>query len=167
MRKSLLTLTVAALVLTGCGNSRLNPMNWFGRGQPAPVVTTGDVNPLIPVGRDGRPLKEEAPYLGALISQVTEVRVERVPGGAIVRASGVGHFQQSFDVQLTSPSDKQAVNGVQTFQFRAYVPPAGNRVVGPASSRTITAAAYLTDNELAGVRKIRVEAASNALESRR
>jgi hypothetical protein len=167
MRKSLLTLTVAALILAGCGNSRLNPMNWFGRAQPAPVVATTETNPLIPLGRNGRPLKKEAPYAGALIAQVTEVRVERIPGGAIVRATGIGHFQQSFDVQLTSPTDKQAVNGVQTYKFRAYVPPARKRVTGPSSSRQISAAVYLTDNELAGVRKIRVEAASNALESRR
>ncbi|MGH1355396.1 MAG: hypothetical protein ACRBBS_09995 [Thalassovita sp.] len=167
MRKSLLTLTVAALVLSGCGNSRLNPFNWFGRGQPVPVATGAQTNPLIPLGRNGRPVKEEAPYLGSLIAQVTEVRVERVPGGAVVRATGIGHFQQSFDVQLTSPTDGQAVNGTLTYQFRAYVPPAGDRVAGPASSRQITAAAYLTENELAGVRKIRIEAAGNALESRR
>ncbi|WP_420567789.1 hypothetical protein [Thalassovita sp.] len=168
MRKSLLTLTVAALVLSGCGNSRLNPFNWFGRGQPAaPVAVSGETNPLIPLGRNGRPLTKEAPYLGAPIAQVTEVRVERVPGGAIVRATGIGHYQQSFDVQLTPLNDGQAVNGTISYRFDAYVPPAGNRVVGAPSSRQLTAAAFLTDNELAGVRKIRVESKGNALESRR
>lgn len=167
MRKSVLTLTVAALVLGGCGNSRLNPMNWFGRAQPAAVVATGETNPLIPLGRNGRPLTKETPYLGAPIAQVTELRVERVPGGAIIRAAGIGHFQQSFDVQLTPLNDGAVQNGVLSYRFEALVPPAGKRVVGPASSRQLSAAAYLTDIALTGVRKIRVEASSNALETRR
>lgn len=167
MRKSLITLTVAALVLAGCGNSRLNPMNWFGRGAPAPVAVQGTDNPLIPLDRTGRPKTNKVPYLGSLIAQVSEVKVERVPGGAIVRATGIGHFQGSFDVKLVSPTDNQAVNGTLTFEFRANVPPAGERITGAASSRQIVAAAYLTDNELVGVRKIRVESAANAMESRR
>lgn len=165
MRKPLLTLTVAALVLTGCGNSRLNPMNWFGRGQPAPVVQSGDVNPLIPTRRNGLPLKQDAPYQGAWIASVESVKVERMPGGAVVRATGTGNVQGSFDVRLTPRNDAAPENGVVTFDFRAIMP--ANRIVGPASARRMTAAAYLTDNQLEGVRRIRVQTAGNAIEARR
>jgi len=167
MRKPLLTLTLAALVLSSCGNSRLNPMNWFGRGQPAAVVQNGTANPLIPTRRNGSALKKQADYQGSWIASVESVKVERIPGGAVIRATGTGNVQGSFDVRLTPRNDEKPVNGVLTYDFRALMPAPKTRVVGSAASRRITAAVYLTDNQLAGVRTIRVQTAGNAFESRR
>ncbi|MEL6453077.1 MAG: hypothetical protein AAFQ19_17640, partial [Pseudomonadota bacterium] len=53
MRVLTVTLLTAALILSACAavrDSRVNPFNWFGRGQSEPVVqtTAEEVNPLIP-----------------------------------------------------------------------------------------------------------------------
>lgn len=167
MRIPLSALLISTLLLAGCGNSRLNPMNWFGRAQSQPVATE-NANPLIPATRRGLlARKKAAPYAGTLIHEVTTLKVERVPGGAIVRASGVGLYQGQYDVKLISPTKKQAEKGVLTFEFRAILPEARTRVQGSEWSRTLTVATFLTENELAGVRSIRVQGANNVMTTRR
>ena len=73
----------AVLVLStavGCArvsDSRLNPFNWFGGS----TESTG----LAPDGG----FAEIAPDRRNLVDQVTQLRVERTPGGAVIRATGL------------------------------------------------------------------------------
>ncbi|KUF11609.1 hypothetical protein [Pseudoponticoccus marisrubri] len=167
MTRSLSVLLLSALVLTSCGtvrDSRLNPMNWFGRSTAQPVATEGEVNPLIPRRRASilRPQQDDT-YRGQLIGDVTELLVERRPGGAVIRATGVADYQGVYDVRLVKV-DEESDAGTLTLDFRAL------QLRGPQgrpASRTVTAAVWLTDNELGAIRTIRVKSARTVRTSRR
>ncbi len=146
--------------LAGCASfsqSRLNPMNWFGRA--APVTATGEaaLAPLVPLARvvtvDGRPA----------IANLTGLRVDRTPDGAIVTARGVAATQGYFNAELVPVA---APAGVLRFEFRAEAP-ATAQPVGSAASRTISVALHLGTNQLTGVRAIEVSGADRALRSAR
>lgn len=153
-----------ALAVSGCARfaeSRLNPLNWFGRSEAVAVADTGTVaaqRPLVPEDRrvrvvEGRPL----------VAEITALAVDRTRGGALIRATGRTASSGYYNAQLVLASVE---GGVMTFAFRAEAP-AGVSEAGTAASRTITAATALTDQELAGVRTIRVEAATGARVTRR
>ncbi|MGB7243078.1 MAG: hypothetical protein WBC93_13440 [Sulfitobacter sp.] len=172
MRISLSALLVSTLLLTACGairDSRVNPFNWFGGGRSAPVDSseTGEVNPLIPTstGLFANARKRDAIYLGTPIDSVTGLVIERVPGGAIIRVSGVAQRQGTYSVQLTPENEEELpVDGVLTYRLEG-IPISGQQ--GPVQTREITAARSVTDQQLAGVRQIRVEGARNAQVARR
>ncbi len=154
------TLTIClALGLTGCArlaDSRINPLNWFGRS--ASVAATPETRgPLVPSGGvvvvDNR----------ALIETVTDLRIERKPGGAIVRATGIAATQGYFNAQLVLTGIE---GGVARYDFRVEAP-AGYEAVGSVGSRRITAAVTLGSSELAGIRSIEVRGATNAQRSSR
>jgi hypothetical protein len=153
-------LTIAALTavlfLSACGSfsgSRLNPMNWFGR-------ESEETTSLIPAGGyrnvDNR----------AAVSQVTEMALERRPGGAVLRATGLPPTQGWWDAELRAENDGEAVDGVLLFTFVA-AEPRGAAAQGSATSREITAAVFLSDIRLSGAREIRVQGAQNARSVRR
>lgn len=161
MRKSLTVLLVLTMTLGACA-TRFNPMNWFGRGQPVQVENT---NPLIPAG--GAFAKKPKTYRGTLVGTVEELVIERMPGGAIIRATTVAPQHGSFDVQLTPDNDdEKPVDGVLTYRFEALQP---RPLIAPGSaySRQITAARHVTEQQLDGVRSIKVIGASNARIARR
>lgn len=139
-------LLTATFLLSGCGgigSSNLNPFNWFGNSGPEEVLPENTV-----VVRDPRPL----------IQQVTDVAVERVPGGAILRARGAAPVAGWFAADLVL-DPAQSRDGVLTFGFRAAPPDVPAR--GTGNARLITAATYLSDGDLQGVREIRVRGRSN------
>jgi hypothetical protein len=108
----------------------------------------------------------EVVYLGKPIDQVTNLVIERVPGGAVIRATGLTTVQGVSLVQLTpSTEDGTPINGVLTYRLEG-VRPVFNESVGSTHTRTVVAARALTDQELAGVRSIRVKGAHNAQTSR-
>lgn len=174
MRKSFTTVLIASLLLTGCGtvrDSRLNPFNWFGRSQPVPVEQTeAETNPLIPrrIGLFGGARRQLAEQdLTTPIATVTDLKVERVPGGAIIRATGVDGMQGPFNVELVPETEEELpVDGVLSYTLERQRPE-GPRPVGPPRTREVVVARKLTDQQLRGVRSIRVQAAQNALAARR
>jgi hypothetical protein len=143
---------VALTGLAGCGGGlNLNPFTWFGDGED-------EVRRL------------EAVDLGAsaetrpLVVQVTSLVVERVPGGIIVRATGLPPTQGYFDAGLTleGPVD----GGVLPLAFRASPPPEP-QAVSTVASREIVVGYYLADRELDGATRISVRGGRNALVARR
>ncbi|WP_159977006.1 hypothetical protein [Roseobacter cerasinus] len=171
MRITVSALLVSTLVLSACGglrDSRVNPFNWFGRGEPAPVTTTdSEVNPLIPT-RSGIFSSNRGPstFEGTPIDTVSALVIERVPGGAIIRVTGLAARQGAYDVRLTPANeDEEAVDGVLTYRLEG-LRRAGTRQGAPAT-REVTVARKVTSLTLAGARTIRVEAERNALEARR
>ncbi len=165
---------VASMTLGGCAavrDSRVNPFNWFGNSQSEPVaaVDPEEVNPLIPTraGLFERQRAERERYVGRPIDTVSDLVVERVPGGAIVRATGVARVQGLYSVQLTPDNeDELPEDGVLTYRLEGIAP--GQQVVGGSTrTRTHTAARKLTDQDLQGVRVIRVVGVQNARTTRR
>jgi hypothetical protein len=173
MRRSVAALLVISIGLAGCGairDSRVNPFNWFGNDRPAPVQTDEETNPLIPQERAGlfsRSRAEANVYRGQPVDVVSTVVVERTPGGAVVRATGVSRFQNTYDVQLTPDNeDGEAENGVLTYRLEAIVPE--NAIVGgPERVRRVIAGLAMTNKQLEGVRTIRVMGATNGRETSR
>ncbi|MDW4496368.1 hypothetical protein R5H30_00115 [Sulfitobacter sp. D35] len=169
MRSTLSVLLVSALLLPAC-NSNLNPVNWFGSSTPAPVTEPIEAtNPLIPTrtGLFGSRRAEVAVYRGTPIDSITDLTIERVPGGAIVRASGISARQGVYDVRLTPANPEVApVDGVLTFRLEGLRNPEVASQGTPAS-REVTAARKITDNTLRATHTIRVEGLQNARVSSR
>lgn len=145
----------AVLVLSACGGfsaSSFNPFNWFDR---EPEETTS----LVPA--QARVIDNRA-----LVAQVTEVALERRPGGAILRAVGVPPTQGWWDVELRPENDGNPVDGVLVFNF-VVAEPREATAQGSAQSREVTTAVYLSDIRLSTAREIRVQGAQNARTLRR
>lgn len=171
MRLLTTTVLIATLTLSACGtirDSRVNPFNWFGNARSEPVErdTRAETNPLIPVAdrgglfRSTRDVVEE--YRGVPVDQVSGLVIERVPGGAIVRATGISAFDNPFAVRLSPTTDDfEPVDGVLTFRLEAERPRRPSRTTS-TRVRTVTAGLYLSDRELRDVRVIRVEGERNA-----
>ncbi|NNE53060.1 MAG: hypothetical protein HKN30_11745 [Sulfitobacter sp.] len=172
MRKTLILLLVSSLALAACGavrESRINPFNWFGPSRSEPVQSQENTNPLIPRGGGlfSRARAEEAIYVGLPFEQITDLKVEKVPGGAIIRATGLAARQGIYAVQLTPENEEEAaVDGVLTYRLEG-VRPTRATPVGAKPTREVTAARRLTDRELRGVRTIRVEGQQNVRVVRR
>ncbi len=143
------TLIVAVAGCSGVRESRLNPFNWFGRAEP--VAATPVAAQRVPA--DGRlPVRE-----------ITALRIEQVPAGAIVHATGLPPRQGYFNVALV-PLDFQ--EGVLTYQLRA-TPPLQPTRVGTPQSREVIEGLFVSEQTLEGIVQIRVLAETNALAVRR
>jgi hypothetical protein len=173
MRKTISILLLSTFALGACGlqDSRVNPFNWFGQSRSEPVGTapTESTNPLIPRGggifSGRRPV--EAVYLGQPFQQVTDLTVEPVPGGAVIRATGLAERQGIYAVQLTPANEEELpVNGVLTYRLEGVLPSRAT-AIGQVPTREVIAARRLTDQQLRGVNVIRVEGQLNAQVARR
>ncbi len=151
MKTPVAVLICLPLLLSGCGDSSLNPFNWFGgRGKEArDVGATTDAG--TPTDTDPRPL----------VAEVVAARLDRKPGGAIVHAVGLPPRQGHWDAELTAENFGDPVDGVLVLQFHA-VPPPRPWPAGTPQSRQLTAATFLSDQDLAGVRQIVLRGATNA-----
>lgn len=174
MRLFTTSLLVATLGLSACAtlrDSRLNPANLFSRSAPQELERdpSETINPLIPADEKPGFFKSlrntTQEYTGEPVDQISNVVVEQVPGGSIVRASGISSYDNPFDVRLVPANDESVpVDGILTFRLEAEQAVSRR---GPSRSttqrvRTVTAAVLLTNNDLNGVRVIRVEGARNA-----
>ncbi len=139
---------VLALGLSGCGigQSGLNPFNWFNGDEENTAIEDVDTAAVI----DDRPL----------VQSIVSVQTERLPGGIIIRATGLPPQQGWYDAQLVREGGAAAGTGVVVYSFRARPPEAATRV-STQQSREIVAGIYLSDLELQGVRDIRVLGVEN------
>ncbi len=128
--------------VAACGDSRLNPFNWFGNDREQRV----SVDPNAVTGTPADPR--------SLVTEITQLSVEQTTSGAILRATAVTPAQGYFDAELVLA---EINNGSIVFEFRA-APPVGQPTPG---LQTIVAGVTLTNGELAGVRTITVIAAQN------
>ncbi|WP_299731536.1 hypothetical protein [uncultured Tateyamaria sp.] len=149
-------------------DSRVNPFNWFGNSRSDPIErdARAEVNPLIPVNERGglfRSTRDKVvEYRGSPVDQVSGLVIERVPGGAIVRATGISSYDGPYGVQLTPATEgTEPVDGVLTYRLEAERPSELRRATS-TRVRTVTAAVHLSDRELRDVRVIRVEGVRNA-----
>lgn len=148
MKTPLLAAMTALLVLGACSTvreSRLNPFGWFGGSQSE---TPG----LMPESSviDNR----------ALVDQVLNLRVEQVPGGAIIHATGLTRTQGWWDAELVAQNHGRPQAGELTYHFRVAAPRSQTRVSTEASRR-VTAAQYVPQQVLDQVRRVVVVGAGN------
>ncbi|CUH87353.1 hypothetical protein PH5382_01280 [Phaeobacter sp. CECT 5382] len=170
MRISLALFLAGTLVLAGCGgwrDSRVNPGNWFGKSKSVPVATevAEETNPLIPE-RQGKSIfaRKEAEDLSVLVAEISALRVEPTPTGAIIYATGVAERQGAHELQLRRLDDSPA--GTLEYSFNVLYPEA-QTATGSIHSRTVHAAVTLSEQDMAGIRLIRVNGATNARDTRR
>lgn len=163
MRIVVLCLAISVMGVSAC-NSRYNPVNWFG-GSEEVEVEGQNTNPLIPA-KSGFSSRPEEQYPGIPVAKVTELKVERIADGAIIRASGVAYVQGAFAVKLMPQNEGKPVKGVLTYDLMA-IHPAGGYGGGAENTRLVTVAHSLTDQQLEGVRTIKVVAIENARQARR
>jgi hypothetical protein len=167
MFKPISVLVLSALVLTSCGTvreSRFNPVNWFGRSESRPVSVDPNTNPLIPARNVSifRQDRDEG-YRGWDLGEITELVIERRPGGAIVRATAVADQQGAFDLKMVK-IDEESDATTLTYAFRGIQPRGAQ---GSPDSRTHSVAVWLTDNELLGIKVIQIKGARNVRTVRR
>ena len=145
------------LTLTACsgGGSRLNPFNWFGGGSNA-GSRQSSLEPRRGYGAD-------AEYR-QLADQITALSVEPASAGIIISATAVMPTQGWYNADLVRVASDDAAEAV--FEFRVEGPLSA-KAVGPARSREITAAAFLTTQDAVGLRNIRVVGARNTRSARR
>jgi hypothetical protein len=139
------------LMLAGCGgfkDSKLNPFNWFGQSQETQKVA----------------LPERPKDQRALVETVLTMQVEEVPGGAIIRATGLTPTQGWWKADLVAqPVDE---NGRLVLEFRIFPPVETTRVNTPRS-REVVVAEYMSNIKLGPVREVVVQGVSNARAARR
>ena len=170
MRRPLVALLVLSMTLSACGairESRMNPFNWFGSSREVPAgvdpASTGAANPLIPQRRTNMFRRDETIYLGQKLDQVTELRIERVADGAIIRVDGIAQRADAYDIRLV-PVPTERPDELH-FELQGEFPELTQSTI--RLPRPVVVATHLTDQDLAGIRRIRVSAARNARESRR
>ncbi|MBL4928644.1 hypothetical protein [Fuscibacter oryzae] len=155
MRLSLTLALIAATSLSACGfgQSRLNPLNWFGRSKEVPVAAAPEVVGKAAVD-DGR----------QLVQSVLSMTVEPNPGGAIITATGLPPSQGWWKAELVAlPVDDK---GVLVLEFRVAQPPEP-WPAGTQWSREITAGYSLSNIKLQNISEIVVQGETNARASRR
>lgn len=167
MRIMVTTALAATLALSGCGGgSGWNPLGWFGGGRDAPAAGPEQTNPLIPQRSGFR--RPEPEYDGVPVQQVLDLRFEPVSGGAIVHARGLSATLGAFDLALVPSEETQAEGTKEVLDYTLSARySARSRPPAPKTSRELNVATFLSDEELRGVRTIRVNAASNSRSVRR
>lgn len=158
MKSPIVAVLTLSLVLAGCSgfsDSRLNPLNWFGKSRAGEAVT------LAPDGGYGTSASDRR----VLVDQVTSLEVRRTPEGAIISAAGVPPTQGWWDAELVAENFGKPLDGVMTYRFVVAEPVPGTavatRVLTP-ESREVTAGAFLSNIALQTVRRIVVTGAANS-----
>ena len=149
MNTPLVAALCATMALGACStisNSRLNPFNWFGGSEE--TVALAPEKPA-----DSR----------LLVSQVTAMTLDKMPGGVIVRAVGLPPTQGYWQAELVA---RPVEDGVLIFDFRVF-PPITPQVASTTQSREVTVATYVSNVKLDLIRQISVQGATNARTSRR
>lgn len=149
MNTPLVAALCATMALGACstiGNSRLNPFNWFGRSEETVVIAV-----------------EKPADKRLLVSQVIDMKIEKMPGGVIVRATGLPPTQGYWEAELVA---RPVEGGVIIYDFRVF-PPITAQITSTQQSREVTVGAYLSNAKLDAIRQITVQGANNARTSRR
>jgi len=134
--------------LASCGavrESRFNPKNWFGKSKEEKTVTAT----LISLGDTQ-----------SLVERIVSLKVDHVPGGAIIRAVGLPKVQGSFQAELRPLNDEKPDKGRLVYEFRLTEPSAQN-VTGTKQSREVLVGRFVSTQTLTGVSRIEVRGQNN------
>jgi len=158
MRLTIILLLFTSMTVSGCArlaDSRINPLNWFGRSENvANVDADGNIRALVPT--NGLTVTVDSRQL---VASVTSLRINRSPDGAIVQATGATSSLGYYNAELVPVSQD---GGTLTLAMRATAPAAPQTGV-----QQISAAYLLSNAELSGIRRVVVQGQANSLSSRR
>lgn len=146
MKRALILVTVLGLALTGCGKSRLNPVNWFPKRQ------SGEAVALYTPPVDSR----------GLVDRVLTMKIDPSTGGVILRATGLPPVQGYYDASLVKVDDPKGNGNRLIYEFRIK-PPATPTATGTEPSREVTVATAISNYALQGITSIEVRGAQNAM----
>lgn len=152
MTRLIASLMIVSL-LAACGglrSSKLNPANWFGRDKPETVVVT------------------EAVFVDprSMVNEVISLKVDRMPGGAIINVVGLPQTQGYWDASLVPLNGEKPDKGKLSYEFRLS-PPKQQTAVSTPRSREVLTGRFVSDQRLEGVRTIEVIAKTNRRSVRR
>jgi hypothetical protein len=138
---------LALSLLAGCGGGKLslNPFKWFGPREKA-VATVSIERPVDP---------------RSLIAEIVALRLETVPTGVLVTATGRAAQQGAWQADLVA---MPVTDGKLVLEFRAFEP--RNTATGTPRSRDVTAGLHIRNGDLGGITSITVQGASNAKSAR-
>ena len=141
------------LGLSACSTG-WNPLNWFKNSSDGAIA-------LIPEG--GFPVDND---FREVVTQVTEMKILRASGGALIQVTGLPPSQGYWAAELVPENDERPDGGVLTYTFRVYQP-SEPTATGTAYSRKVLVAHFVSDAKLVGVSQIRVLGAENSRIARR
>ncbi len=98
-----------------------------------------------------------------LVTQVTDLTLEKMPGGVIIRATGLPPTQGYWEAELVA---RPIEDGTIIYDFRVF-PPITAQIASTTRSREVTVAAYLSNVKLDSIRQITVQGSANARTTRR
>lgn len=155
--RTVIAVVGCALALSACSEDRfrIGDLNPFGASRQVSVGSSLNAPP--------GPVRAR-PDDRALVDQVTALRVQPTAGGVLVEARGLPGTQGFHDAALVPAGPPEG--GVLTLELRAR-PPAAPRPAGPATSREVVTATFLSDAALGRMTAIRVSGLSSAREARR
>ncbi|MCK0166519.1 hypothetical protein MWU52_03035 [Jannaschia sp. S6380] len=135
-----IALVVTALAGCGAGQTRLNPLNWFGSDREERIAEART--------EDARPV----------VDQVVSLSVAPTTGGAIVSTVGLPPTQGYWEAELVRvPTDDPSV---LLLDFN-ILPPLASEPVGTQPSREVLAGRVFSTQDLAGIRTIAVQGLQN------
>ena len=152
MTRLIAAITLLAL-LAACGglrDSKVNPRNWFGKSREARVAATA-VEVKDPRG---------------LVNEIISLKVDRMPGGAIVSAVGLPQSQGYWEASLVPLNGEKPDKGTLSYEFK-LLPPNKPTPPGTPRSREVLTGLFVSDQTLEGVRNIQVIARQNRRSVRR
>lgn len=133
------------LATAGCGD-RIS--GWFSQPEADSLEPEGGYSPAVVDSR-------------GLVANVTGMRVENTPGGAIVYATGLPPTQEFWDVDLVRIEGDDIPASELRYEFRVRAP-VGEAAIGTQESRDLEAAAFATNLDLRGIRRITVIGQENS-----
>lgn len=142
MKRTILAALAISLTVTACGRiseSRVNPLNWFGRDDRSETVAVTDEAFL----RDPRPF----------VAQVISLKVESTPEGAIISAVGLPALQGYWNAELIEVD--RDTDSTLTYEFRV-TPPKFQTAQSTQRSREIIISEAVSTSRLNKVRTITV-----------
>ncbi|CTQ50793.1 hypothetical protein [Jannaschia donghaensis] len=133
-------LAIGALSACGVGQTRLNPLNWFGSD------------------REERIEQVRAEAARPVVQQVVSLKAEPTPGGVIVTAVGLPPTQGFWEAELVRVASSDP--SVLVLDF-GILDPLTPEPVGTQPSREVLAGAFFSTQDLAGIRTIAVQGLTN------
>lgn len=133
-------LALSTLAACGVGQTRLNPLNWFGSDREERIEAVR-VAPSRPV-----------------VQEVVSLTADRTQGGALITAVGRPPTQGFWEAELTRVSSDDPSVLLLNFNI---LPPLAAEPVGTSPSREVLAGAVFSNQDLAGVRTIVVQGLAN------
>lgn len=189
----LLVSTLVLASCSAWRDSGVNPRNWFGSSQSRAVETAAPQtraiapddrqtnNPLIDTEGANQIVRRNQTtnqrtglfrrrtgietYEGTLVSEVTDLTIERTTDGAIINVTALPDRSGAFDVRLLRVNRDGPVNGVLEYTINAIQPL--ETPVSAVRLREIQAGAFVSNVLLANVSEIRVIGARNVRSIRR